>query len=242
MSYFNEFVVTLDEIVGYKYIMSFILIFAIVLGLLDVSGIFRRREPRDNQIIEKKMWTLQVLIALAVTFLALYNPFTSEWIFRAVTEFTNWVLIAFMGIIILYVFSKVVIFKGEEEEEIVVRKFTRYIKITSFIIGVIVFFYFLNKYAPNVFSFINVNTRALIPIIILIGVFVIPIVWIYYLHFRNKHFRTPRQIKHMYTAKNVAFNDCMKKRTEYYLDKGYDLEGARARALEDCKEASHLKY
>ena len=240
MSYFNEFIATLDEVVGYKYIMSFILVFAVVLGLLDVSGIFRRRETHNNQIIEKKMWTLQVLIALAVTFLALYNPSTSEWIFRAVTEFTNWVLIAFMGIVILYVFSKVVIFKGEEEEEIVARRFTRSIKITAFSIGVIVFFYFLNKYAPNVFLFMN--TRALIPVIILIGILAIPIVWIYYMHFRNNYPRSPQQIRQMYTAKNIAFHDCMKRRTDYYLEKGYDLESARARALEDCKESPHLKY
>lgn len=240
MNSFQDVMILIDEIVGYKYVMSFILIFAVILGLIDVAGIFKRKETQGNVIIEKKMWKLQVIIALAITFMALYNPTTADLIFRAVTEFTNWVLVVFMGIVILYTFTKVVIFKGEDAAEEVTKKITKYVKWTTFFIGVSVFLYFVNKYSPPIFEFMNVG--VIIPLIILLSIIAVPILWIYYNHFRNKRAINPDQVHQMRIALNKAFDDCMKRRMKYYVDKGYDEETARRKALEECKEAQYIKY
>ena len=232
MSSFNEIMELVNEVIGYKYLMAFILIFTVSLGIIDVTGIFRRKD--DEKGMKKTMWKLQLLMALAITFMVLYNPTTADFIFRAVTEFTNWILVAFMGIVIFYTFTKVVVFKGGDAEEEVSKKIAKYAKWTASIIGFLVFLYFLGKYAPQTFEY--VNPAILVPIGILFLIFGVPALWIYYHSFRGTPRIDPKKEHDMMVDRNKLIKDCVNRQLEIYLKQGYDRERALREAQRYCKE------
>ncbi len=102
-----------------KYILSFIFLYLFFFIAISISGVFEG----------KKLNKIKAILSLAMSIIALYNPYTKEMIFNIISNMTSLLLIFFGLIVVLYMACKVIIHPKMKEDivyEDTLRKIQKY--------------------------------------------------------------------------------------------------------------------